>query len=436
MKFTFHGAGQEVGRSCIELNHNNKSYIFDSGLKITPNNPEFPTTFNNLHTITAAFISHIHLDHTGSIPLLYAKGLRCPIYTGALTKALLPILLQDSWKVAMIENFAVGFKKTDIEQALNLIQTFQEDSQRMSEFKVAGATVKTFDAGHVPGARSIYLDFGDMDVLYSGDVNLIETPLIHKADIHNFPKNVDVLILESTYGDENHPDREKSVQRFLDQVETTLNHGGHVIIPTFSIGRAQELLMRLHRPPFTNYPIYFDGMAKKIADQFLKHPNLIKNHKLLQEAFDNVTVVQQQKDREAAIRHQSIIITTSGMLDGGPVIYYLPKVAKDPRSAVLLTGYQASKTNGERLLKQGYIIADGEDVKVNCYVEKFDFSGHAGMDQLHEIIDTIKPKQIILNHGDPEKVTIFKAYIENEKNIPCYAPKTGETVTIQNRDER
>jgi putative mRNA 3-end processing factor len=429
MKFTFHGAGQEVGRSCIELNYKGKQFIFDAGLKITPNSPLFPVTLGDLSKVTAVFISHIHLDHTGSIPLLYAKGLRCPIYTGTLTKALLPILLNDSWKVAMIENFTVGFKKSDIEKSINLIQTFKETPERTSEFQVPGATVKTFDAGHVPGARSIFVDFGDRNVLYSGDVNLVETPLIHKADIEHFPENVDTLILESTYGNENHPDREVSVKRFLDQVQTTLDHGGHVIIPSFSIGRSQEILMRLHERGLTKYPVFFDGMSKKIAAQFLKHPTLIKNCPLLRDALHHTRIVEKQKDREEAMRKQSIIITTAGMLDGGPVLYYLPKVAHDPRSAVLLTGYQAEKTNGQRLMKEKYIIADGEDVQVKCYVEKFDFSGHAGKDQLHEIINKVKPKHVILNHGDPAKIEAFKKYVE-EHDFECHSPKTGDTFEV------
>lgn len=428
MKITMHGAGQEVGRSCIEVDHQGRRIILDAGLKIVKGGNLFPTTVKNVENIQTVLISHAHLDHTGALPLLYGQGLRSAVYMSKVTKDILKILLKDSWKIAMIEKIDVGYKKRDIRKVLELAIPFNENDKKAS-FEIGGAQVQTYNAGHIPGSRSILLQFSDTTLLYTGDTSTPTTALTAGLDIEEFPKNVDVLIIESTYGGTDHPSREEVVEELLNHIKRTLENGGNVLVPTFSIGRAQELLIRLYEAKLPA-PIYFDGMAKSITEIFLENPNDIVDPQRLANAYHNSRIVGSNEERNAALQQQSVIITTAGMLDGGPICHYIPKVAKDKKTAILLTGYQAEDSNGRRLLNEGFVEIDNKQYKIACEVKKYDLSGHAGKKELQEIIKHVKPKQVIVQHGEGEQIRALKDFVEKEVGAICHMPKTGETIDI------
>jgi putative mRNA 3-end processing factor len=342
---------------------------------------------------------------------------------------LLRILLKDSWKIAMIEKQELGYKKSDIAKVLELAIPFEEDVSGISSFELPDISVSTIPAGHVPGSRSIYLDIAGMKLLYTGDISITDNVLIRGLNINTYPKNIDVLIIESTYGGTDHPSRESVAEEFLEHVKTTIEQGGHVVIPTFSIGRAQELIMLLHEAKIS-VPIYFDGMAKSITEIFLSYPEYLRNSDRLTEAFHSVRLVTNEKDREAALSEQSIIVTTAGMLDGGPICYYLPRIAKSQKTALLLTGYQADNSNGRKLLDEGYVEVDNKKYSIMCDVKKYDFSGHAGMSELQEIITYVNPKHVIIQHGEGAQIRALKAFIEQNTSAQCHMPKTGERINI------
>lgn len=430
MKIKVHGAGQEVGRSCIEVEMNSKRVVFDAGLKITPDRPEFPLKIKDISKVQALFLSHIHLDHTGAVPRLYSAGLRCPIYTSPLTKIILPTLLNDSWKIARIQNAEVGYDKDDVTNSLSLAKEFPEVNSK-SSFDVGNLSVKTFDAGHIPGARSIRVEDKTTheSVIYTGDVNLTSTLITHPFDL-DVP-DTDVLIMESTYGGRTHPDRNKVEKDFFDKIDETIDNKGTILVPTFSIGRAQELIIMLTEK--YDVPIYFDGMAKKITEHYLKRSDFVKNYDRLKAALMRVKTIAHPSDREQAIGPGHIIITTSGMLDGGPVLYYLPKIAHDPKSSVLMTGYQAEETNGRRLLKDGFVTVDGADLDVKCFVRNHDFSAHAGSDQLLEIVKAVNPKLVVLVHGDNEQLIALRKEVENI-GFTVATPELGGEITFGGLD--
>ena len=427
MNIKIYGAGQEVGRSCIEVGFNSKRFLFDAGLKITPDVPEFPLPIKDLNKIQALFISHIHLDHTGAIPQLFAKGLRCPIYSSELTKNLLPILLKDSWKIAKIENTDIDYNKEDLFKSFDLVRSFPETNLR-SDFYFNKVNVKTFNAGHIPGSRLIYLkdDSTNESVLYTGDVNLTETAITNKFDL-DLP-SADILIMESTYGGRSHPPRDEVEEEFIEEIKTTLKNKGVVLIPTFSIGRAQELIEMLDGK--IDAPIYLDGMAKKITREYLKKDYFVKDFKKLESAVRRVKFVETSKERDSILRPGVVIITTSGMLDGGPVLSYIPKIAKDGNSSILMTGYQAEKTNGRLLLNSGFVVVDGNHVTVDCYVKNHDFSGHASSSQLLQIAKSVNPKLIVLVHGDPEQQSDLKRSLE-ELGFVVTIPKIGDSINFK-----
>ncbi|MGM5483831.1 MAG: MBL fold metallo-hydrolase [Nanobdellota archaeon] len=427
MKINIHGAGKEVGRSCIEASFGQRRFLFDAGLKISPDTCDLPLKPQKLETIQNVLISHIHLDHTGALPYFYANGLRSPIYASRMTKKLLKLLLKDSWKISRIEKREVGYAKSDINKVLELVIPSEE------EIKIPEGKINFYNAGHIPGAKVIRLEINNQSILYTGDISLVNTPITDKAEIDKFPES-DVLICESTYGDKDHENRDEVEIKLLNKIKEIINKGESVLIPTFSIGRAQQLIMMLMnelKDITSTIPVYLDGMARDVADKYIKNKDLIINGETLEESLDKVNFIKNQAEREKAVKNQSIILTTSGMLDGGPVLYYIPYFENRKDSGILLTGYQAEQTNGRMLLENGSIIIEGKEHSVNCFVKKYDLSAHAGRNQLLEIIEKVSPKHLILVHGEEEKMLSLKEKLKEKTSMEIHIPSDGDTIEIR-----
>ncbi|MBW3018054.1 MBL fold metallo-hydrolase [Candidatus Woesearchaeota archaeon] len=427
MKIEFHGAGQEVGRSCVEIDD---TYLLDSGIKIGeiveyPDNIarredqmiQMPAKID-LKKIKAVFLSHAHLDHSGALPLFDHFGLNCPIFCTTETRAITEILLKDALKIQSFKQQHTAYSEYDIERVdsmMKLMQMHRKGTVGSVEFEL-------FDAGHIPGSSCIFLKIGGKTLIYTGDINTIDTQLLHKME--NLPK-ADILICESTYGDRDHPPREETENDFLDKVQEVIDRGGRVLIAAFAVGRAQEIMLLLNKREF-NVPIYLDGMAKEVTNRFLEDPHCIRDPEELLAAVDKIQYVD-AKDRKKIVQKQGIFITTSGMVTGGPIMQYLKFVYDDPDSAILLTGYQAEGTNGRMLKEQAKCIIEKKMYSVECEVGFFDFSAHAGKQGLIDLIKQVNPSTLILNHGDPESVA---ALAETFKDRTVFTPKTGDIIEV------
>ncbi|HII72773.1 TPA: MBL fold metallo-hydrolase [Candidatus Woesearchaeota archaeon] len=426
MRLTFHGGAREVGRSCIEVETSGHRLLLDCGLKITTEGTEYPIGFEDnkkAKDIDAVFISHAHLDHTGALPWLDHKGMDCQIYCTKGTKALTRILLEDAFKVGKISHQHLGYEQADIKKVLNCMKRAKvlESGTFNSEIKF-----EFFDAGHIPGSTTVMLESEGKRLLYTGDLKTKET-LLHRAGYTDFPK-IDILICESTYGDRDHPSREKTQERLIDAVHETLERGGVPIIPVFAVGRAQELIMLLAKRSF-GVPIYLDGMGIKVTEAALANPDSLRDAKQLEKAFARVSKIGGYKDRAAALRKGGIFVTTSGMLTGGPVLNYLKVLNKDSKNAILLTGYQGEDTNGRMLLEKGEIYIDGLKTKVGCEVKQFDFSAHDGMADLKELVRKISPKKIIFVHGDEGAVQNMVEWA-GAMGYEAYGPELGDIIEV------
>jgi putative mRNA 3-end processing factor len=421
-KIIFHGGAMEVGRSCIEVSTDSKRLLLDCGLKITQHDSEYPIGFKFVNDIDAVFISHAHLDHTGALPLLDHKGMNCPIFATKATKALTRLLLKDAFKIGKINHQHLGYNKLDIKKVLSCMSRVKIDVK--GQFN--GISYEYFDAGHIPGAATIFLDVEGQTFLYTGDLNTIPTYLHNPAET-DFPK-VDILICESTYGDREHPDRQKTEMDFMKSLEATIAKGGSVIIPVFALGRSQEILLLLAKHKF-KIPIYFDGMGITATDIAINNPESIKDARALKQALQKVKTVKSANDRMDAVKRQSIIVTTSGMLTGGPIMHYLKYMHNNPRHAILITGYQGEETNGRLLLEQKQIYIDGWRKGVSCHVEQFDFSAHAGMSELKELVRKIRPKKVFFVHGEKESVQNLQEWA-SALGMEAYAPKLGDVIEI------
>ncbi len=425
MKLTFHGGAREVGRSCVEVSTAEHRLLLDCGLKITPEDTEYPTGLKDPQNIDAVIISHAHLDHTGALPYFEHQGLRCPIYCTRTTKDLTRILLEDAFKVGKIQNHHLGYKRTDIKDVLKVIKLVKKKERG----EIDGARFELIDAGHIPGSATIKLEAEGKKIIYTGDIKTEETRL-HKGARLEFieDEEIDILITESTYGDRDHTERTRTEYKFMEAVKETLDEGGSVIIPVFAVGRAQEILLILNEERI-KAPIYLDGMGIRVTEAILKNPQSVKDAKKLERAFNRAKKIRSRQDRAEAIRRGGIFVTTSGMLTGGPVLHYL-NAMNHSNNAILLTGYQGEETNGRLLLETGEVFIEGMKKIVRCKVKQFDFSAHDGMSQIKNTIRTIRPKKVIFMHGDEEPINNLLEWAK-AKGIEAYAPKIGETITIR-----
>ncbi len=428
---TFLGSAQEVGRSCILIND---TYLLDAGIKISEEGQEYPMmNLLDPYKIQAVFLSHAHLDHTGALPLLNNNGLNCSIYCTKITKKTTKILLNDSIHIEMLSVKEPAYDQENITKIMSLMKPVDYNREYNQQYKDGNKEKKidfTFlDAGHIPGSSSILLKIDGKTILYSGDINTLTTRLTQGLNYFNQNqlKNIDCFICESTYGDRDHIPRQQTEKEFLQAIKDTLKKGGKVIIPTFSVARAQELAILVSQQNFT-VPIYLDGMAKKVTDLFLSESDSIKNGNLLRQAMKKVQYVKKRDDRVTIVKEQCIIITTSGMVAGGPVIDYLKYLYNDQKTAILLTGYQAPNCNGRLLLDEQRAFVDGIGLNVRCTIKQFDFSAHAGKTELIALIKALNPKIVLFNHG--EKESCFALANAMPKTITAIVPELGETITI------
>jgi putative mRNA 3-end processing factor len=232
---------------------------------------------------------------------------------------------------------------------------------------------------------------GSQRLLFTGDLNVIDTRLVRGTK----PVPCDMLFMEGTYAGREYENRGQMERAFLEKIEEIVNRGGTVIISAFAVARSQELLLVLKN---AGYDVWFDGMGKKISKLYLKYPKYLRSVDDLKKAFKKVNVVHSEHGRKMAMKGP-VIITSSGMMDGGPVLSYMNKLKNDRKSAVLLTGYQIEGTNSRLLIEKGKLNFYGVVEKVDCEVQYYDFSAHAGHSELVEFAKQCKPEKIILFHS-------------------------------------
>lgn len=425
MKIKLHGAANEVGRSCVEVVTKQSRVLLDAGIKFSVGlggeETQFPVDVKNLNALDAVFLSHAHLDHSGALPLFDHQGLNCPIFATNVTKAISKLLLKDAFKIGRLKHEHLGYVKDDIAKALDFFKKVKQ-----KEFgKIKDIGFEFVNAGHIPGSCSILLKQGSSNLLYTGDFNTLETELMKGARLE--VENIKTLIIEATYGDRDHPSREETEKDFIGKIKETLENKGSVIIPVFAVGRAQEIMLILDKYQF-DVPIWLDGSAKDATEIILRFPESVKDSKKLSKAFGNIDEVKGFKQRQSIVKEQGIFVTTAGMLSGGPVIDYL-KNLNSSRNSILITGYQGEDTNGRMLLEKGKVILDRRPTEIFCKYYQFDFSAHSGQPQLKETVRKLNPENIIINHGDRQKVEALHEWC-SALGYNVFAPELGDVIKL------
>jgi putative mRNA 3-end processing factor len=418
LKLECFGGAQEVGRSSIMLEDEAKRrFMLDFGIKID-HIIDYPI---NIPNIDATILSHAHLDHSGFVPALY-NDQKIPCFGTPPTFELSMLLIKDSLKIEKKRHLKPKFHNRQINEfkkrfiPLNYNKTIP----------FGNYDITFYDAGHISGSAitKIQKQVGSEKqiIVYTGDFKL-QPQMLHKgAEI----VKSDILIIESTYANREHEDREVLIKKFIEEIKEILENNGTVLIPAFAVGRSQEILTILYKNNLIE-STYLDGMGKEAASIVLKYPNYINNAELLKKAIDNVNIVDNFADKKEALQNPSIIVTTSGMLSGGPVLYYITRLNKN--SHILLTGYQTEKTNGRMLLESGYIMVENSKIKIPQKISFYDFSAHAGKKDLFDYVEKSEPQVVICVHGDENNTRSFANELKM-RGYDSYAPKIGEIIRL------
>ncbi|MCR6669072.1 MAG: MBL fold metallo-hydrolase [archaeon YNP-WB-040] len=419
MKVNILGAAGEIGRSAIQLTTSNSNILMDYGISLSKNEPKFPIPISSKE-LDAILLTHAHLDHSGGIPIFYVST-KPRLITTKITVEISELLIKDLIKLS---SYYLPYESLEL---TNMIKSAKPVSIN-DHFRLKDLSIQLLNAGHIPGSSMFFIEGDGKKVLYTGDFNVISTKMLHGAQI-DLPY-LDAIIIEGTYATIDHEDRTKVERDFVYSVNEIVSNGGTVVIPAFSVGRAQEILCVLHQYNVKG-KIYIDGMAKDASSIFLNNPDFFRDYSLLLEAHKRAIWVNSWSERRKACKEPGIIIAPAGMLKGGNVRFYVKKTAKDQKNAIFLVSYQVEDTPGAMLMKNGVYNFGGKTEKVNARVKWFDFSSHCGNKELLHTIKMANAKKVILVHGEKNKLEKFKIILQDEKIAEdIIIPEVGEEISI------
>ena len=454
--YTLGGFGQ-VGRSSMLLSTPESKVLIDCGVNPGARSPmdSYPRLDSlniTLDDLDAVVIGHAHLDHTGFLPTLCKYGYKGPIYCTEPTLPMMNLIQLDAIKVAAAQGRSPIYSERDVKQIMRQAITLPYDTVTdiSPDIKLVLA-----NAGHILGSSlcHFHIGNGDHNFVYSGDIKFGKSILFEAAS-WKFPR-VETLLIESTYGlkEDIQPTRQEVESAFINAVNNTLADGGKVLIPIPAVGRAQEIMMVIDHymksGEMVEAPVFTEGMISEASAIHESYPEYLAKElkqKILEtddNPFDSeyFTNIEHSDDREEPMREDSpcIVLATSGMLEGGPVLEYFKNIAPDKKNKVLFVSYQVNGTMGRRVLdgskqvtmlgKEGKV----EVVTINCGVEKLDgFSGHSDYNQLMSFVHRLRPKlrRVLVNHGERKKSENLAINIRRMYRVTSHYPQIQEAIKL------
>ncbi|MGN1269684.1 MAG: MBL fold metallo-hydrolase RNA specificity domain-containing protein [Clostridia bacterium] len=473
MKITFLGATRMVTGSNFLVEGAGKKFLIDCGMYQGGDRDEMqnhePFAFD-VQDIDFVLLTHAHIDHSGRIPKLYTEGYRNPVITTKATRDLCSIMLPDSGHIQEQEiEWRNRKRMREGKEALPPLYTAQDAIDTMEIFQAVNYDeiveispdiyVRFNDAGHMLGSAIIEVwvkeNGKETKAVFTGDLGNNDIPLLSSPTMI---ENADYLIMESTYGGRLHMRNDDKAKMFLDVVSETLDKGGTVVIPSFAVGRTQEILYELNNlkdandseefrkkyQTLMNVPVYVDSpLAISATEIFRENANLFdeETQELIKRGDNPLEFAGLQFTRTAdeskALNEKnepSIIISASGMCEVGRIKHHLKHHLWDPNSTILFVGYQAPGTLGRRIVDgEKNVKIFGEEIAVNARIEYIEgYSGHADQEWLLNFIYSFitKPKHIFLVHGEPTGQEILKNKIIDEVGLGVTIPEYGQTYTL------
>ena len=416
------GAAGEVGRSAFQVNCDGTNFLLDYGVMFGKPRGAPPTY--PLHVkprdIDSVIITHAHLDHSGCVPSLFVSG-NCNVYGTAPTFDLSKLLIQDMIKIEK-NSHSFGVPEIDNMMAKSKIIGFKEKITR------GNASFELRSSGHVIGGSTVLVESKNKKLFYTGDINLRGSRLLPPADLDI--GEMDMVITESTYSQENQMPRKESEKGLIDFANEVIDRKGTLFIPSFSVERSQEVASVLINSGF-NHKIIMDGMALKVNEVLLKYPEYLRNPEIFKDVIEKVVSVRDHNERKRALSEPCVVISPAGMLVGGNAVYYLQELSFNDKNGIALVSYQGEGTPGKKLLDTGKVQTRGKDLNVKAEVKQFQFSGHADRDSLFEMIKNLKGNPKIMTvHGDDTSCTRFAEEIHEKFGFEAHAAKLDQKITI------
>lgn len=465
MKIQFCGAARTVTGSQFVVSANGTSILLDCGMFQGRRSETYEKNQNFLFdpsTIDCAILSHAHIDHSGNIPNLVKKGFRGSIYATEPTVDLCKIMLKDSAYLQQKDvEWVNKIRARKNEPPVTSLYTIEEVEASLDMFVgidydktfTVGTDVNvTFrDAGHILGSASTLLEIKENSVYkrlgYTGDIGQPKMPIIHDP---NQLRDLDILIMESTYGNRHHSPHADSEEKLAQLIVETAQSGGKVIIPSFAVGRTQAIVYLLHKLFNENripeIPVFVDSpMANSATDVFRSHLEDLdrETYRIFLRnnedpfGFKRLTYVEtvEESKKLNSLSYPHIIISASGMAEGGRILHHLRNSVQDHRTLVLFVGYAAQHTLARKMMDgEKKVRIFGEEHIVKSRIEIIDaFSAHADKQDLLKYVDTNTPsklKNIFLVHGECEQIKPLRHALRSKGYKNVHIPSSGETVTL------
>jgi uncharacterized protein len=449
------GGVKQVGRSCFIVNTSESKIMLDCG--INPGDVSglsaYPRIdwFNfDLDEIDAIILSHAHIDHQGFLPTLFKYGYKGPVYCTEPTLPLMSLLQHDSVKIAKNNGTYLPYESRDVNEVIRHCITLPYGKPTDVSPDV---TITLNNAGHIMGSATVHINIsGVHNILYSGDYKYARTQLLDSA-VSIYPR-VETLITESTYGNSTDimPDQSTVYRTFTESVNQTLSGGGKVLIPVPAVGRAQEIMLVIDREMregrLIEAPIFIEGMISEASAIHMAYAHYL-GYDVRKSVSQGVNPFQSEyftsvngygrRDEVLNDENPSIIMATSGMLEGGPSVEYFKEIAPNPLNKIMFVSYQINGTLGRRVIDSRISEASMLDEKgklkvipVRCSTQKIDgFSGHSDFNQILSFVSRVRPKRVLVNHGEKSKSENVASTVYSRLRIKSLVPDSREIVRLR-----
>jgi uncharacterized protein len=449
------GGVKQVGRSCFVVVTPETKVMLDCG--INPGEMSgldaYPRLdwFNfDLDDLDAVVISHAHIDHQGFLPTLFKYGYRGPVYCTEPTLPLMVLLQTDSVKIANSNGTYLPYATRDVNEVIKHCITLPYGKPTDISPDV---TITLNNAGHIMGSATVHLNIsGAHNILYSGDYKYARTQLLDSA-VSLYPR-VETLITESTYGNTTDvmPDQQSVYRGFTESINKTLMEGGKVLLPVPAVGRAQEIMLvmakEMKEGRLIESPIYIEGMISEASAIHMSYAHYLGSEvrKSVSQGInpfqsEYFTVISGYGKRDDILNddNPAIVMATSGMLEGGPSVEYFKELAPSPKNKIMFVSYQINGTLGRRVLDGAMSEVSMMDksgkvkvVPVRCQTQKIDgFSGHSDFNQILNFVSRIRPKRVLVNHGEKSKSENVASAVYSRLKIRSGVPDSREIVRLR-----